>query len=156
MAIILFSLFNGFGVVFLLYVLVQFWKEAHRPMSHVRKTQLIELLTKRKPTVLVVTRLVSSEHQVESVPVSGGLIVEPVSISGGLQVEPAPLSRNAHGRHSAVSREARGAVIEDPTSCRDSSNGTGEVPTGRLSTRPADRINERNRGSLKFNAGHNF
>ena len=37
MAMKIFFLLNGMGVVFLLYVLANFWKEGHRPKSNARK-----------------------------------------------------------------------------------------------------------------------
>ena len=37
MAMTIFFLLNGMGVVFLLYVLANFWKEGHRPKSNARK-----------------------------------------------------------------------------------------------------------------------
>jgi len=60
MAVIVFTVLNGLGVIFLLYVLVQFWKEQHRPMKPVRGGQVIELSLKSKPTVLVVTHPIST------------------------------------------------------------------------------------------------
>jgi hypothetical protein len=131
MAVMVFTVLNGLGVIFLLYVLVQFWKEQHRTMKPVRRGQLIELSVKSKPTVVVVTRLVSGALPFGT----QGKQVEPAPVSGGLQVEPAPVSQNAYGRLSVVSREARGAVLQDATSYGDSSNGAGEAPIKRFSTR---------------------
>jgi hypothetical protein len=37
MAMTIFFLLNGMGVVFLLYVLANFWKEGHRPMNNAPK-----------------------------------------------------------------------------------------------------------------------
>jgi hypothetical protein len=37
MAMTIFFVLNGLGVIFLLYVLANFWKEGHRPKSNVRK-----------------------------------------------------------------------------------------------------------------------
>ncbi len=37
MAMTIFFVLNGLGVIFLLYVLANFWKEGHRPQSNVRK-----------------------------------------------------------------------------------------------------------------------
>ena len=36
----IFFVLNGMGVVFLLCVLANFWKEAHRPASNVRKNAM--------------------------------------------------------------------------------------------------------------------
>jgi hypothetical protein len=113
MAVMLFTVLNGLGVVFLLYVLIQFWKEGQQPMKQARRGQVIELSVKSKPTVLVVTH----------------------PVSGGLQVEPAPVSHSAHGGLSVVSRQARMAVLQDSTPHGDSVNGAGEVPMKRFSTR---------------------
>jgi hypothetical protein len=112
MAVMLFTALNGLGVVFLLYVLVQFWKEEHRPMKPARGGQVIELSVKSKPTVLVVTH----------------------PVSGGLQVEPAPVSHSAHGGLSVVSRLARIAVLRDTTPHGASVNGAEEAPRKRSST----------------------
>lgn len=106
-----FTVLNGFGVIFLLYVLVQFWKEQHRTMNPVRRGQLIELSVKSKPTVVVVTRLVSGELPFGTQGKQG----EPAPVYGGLQVEPAPLSQDALGRLSEVSRETRGTGLQDAT-----------------------------------------
>ena len=55
----LFTILNGLGVVFLVYVLVQFWKEGHRPVKPAAKDRAIEFPVKDRPTVLVVTHPVS-------------------------------------------------------------------------------------------------
>jgi len=55
----LFTLLNGLGVVFLLYVLVQFWKEGRRPMQPAARVKLIEFPAKDRPTVFVVTHPIS-------------------------------------------------------------------------------------------------
>ena len=60
MAVMVFTVLNGLAVIFLLYVLVQFWKEEHRPTKAVRRGQVIELSVKSKPTVLVVTHPIST------------------------------------------------------------------------------------------------
>ena len=60
MAVMVFTVLNGLAVIFLLYVLVQFWKEQHRPMKPGRGGQVIELSLKSKPTVLVVTHPIST------------------------------------------------------------------------------------------------
>jgi len=59
MAMTLFTILNGLGVVFLVYVLVQFWKEGHRPMKPAMRDRAIEFPVKDRPTVLVVTHPVS-------------------------------------------------------------------------------------------------
>jgi len=83
MAIILFTVLNGLGVVFLVYVLVQFWKEGQPPMKPAITDKTFEFPVKDRPTVLVVTHPISS----------------------GLQVESAPVSRSAHAGLSVVSRQ---------------------------------------------------
>jgi hypothetical protein len=55
MAIILFTVLNGLGVVFLVYVLVQFWKEGQPPMKPAITDKTFEFPVKDRPTVLVVT-----------------------------------------------------------------------------------------------------
>jgi hypothetical protein len=59
MAMALFTILNGLGVVFLVYVLVQFWKEGHRPAKPAARDRAIEFPVKDRPTVLVVTHPVS-------------------------------------------------------------------------------------------------
>jgi len=58
-AMMIFAVLNGLGVVFLVYVLVQFWKEGHRRMKPATSGRVIELSVKDGPTVLVVTHPVS-------------------------------------------------------------------------------------------------
>ena len=58
-AMMIFAVLNGLGVVFLVYVLVQFWKEGHRPIKPAMRDRLIEFPVKDSPTVLVVTHPVS-------------------------------------------------------------------------------------------------
>ena len=58
-AMMIFAVLNGLGVVFLVYVLVQFWKEGHRPIKPAMRDRLVEFPVKDNPTVLVVTRPVS-------------------------------------------------------------------------------------------------
>ena len=82
MAMMLFTGLNGLGVVFLVYVLVQFWKEGHRSMKPGTSDHLIKFSQEDRPTVIVVTR-----------PICGGLQVAdaPKRALRGRCVEPAPL-----------------------------------------------------------------
>jgi hypothetical protein len=59
MAVMLFTLLNGLAVVFLMYVLVQFWKEGHRSERPDARDRVIEFSVKDKPTVVVVTHPIS-------------------------------------------------------------------------------------------------
>jgi len=59
MAMMLFTLLNGLGVVFLMYALVQFWKEGHRSEQPDARERVIEFSVKDKPTVVVVTHPIS-------------------------------------------------------------------------------------------------
>jgi hypothetical protein len=59
MAMMLFTLLNGLGVVFLMYVLVQFWKEGHQSKQPAARDRVIEFSVKDKPTVVVVTHPIS-------------------------------------------------------------------------------------------------
>ena len=68
MAVMAFTVLNGLGIVFLLYVLVQFWKEQHRPLKPVERDRLVMFPVKERPTVLVVTHLISTSAR-------GGLCV---------------------------------------------------------------------------------
>lgn len=59
MAMTLFMEICGLGVIFLMYVLVQFWKEGHRSMRQSARSQVIEFAAKSKPTVVVVSHPIS-------------------------------------------------------------------------------------------------
>jgi hypothetical protein len=59
MAMMLFTVLNGLGVVFLVYVLIQFWKEGHRPLESALRHKVIESAEKDTPTVVVVTHPIS-------------------------------------------------------------------------------------------------
>jgi len=59
MAVLLFTVLNGVGVFFLVYVLIQFWKEGHQPMEQVARDRAIEFSLKSKPTAVVVTQPIS-------------------------------------------------------------------------------------------------
>src|SRR5258706_3763867 len=60
MRVMVFTVLNGLAVIFLLYVLVQFWKEQHRPMKPVERDKVVEFPVKGRPTVLVVTHPIST------------------------------------------------------------------------------------------------
>jgi hypothetical protein len=60
MAVLLFTVLNGLGVVFLLYVLVQFWKEERRPMKPAERNRVEAFPVKERHTVLVVTHPISN------------------------------------------------------------------------------------------------
>jgi hypothetical protein len=64
MAMILFTALSGLSVFFLLYVLLQFWKEGRRSARHSTRSQAVEFSPKSKPTVVVVTRPLT--HRVRS------------------------------------------------------------------------------------------
>jgi len=70
MAILIFTVLNGMGVAFLLYVLVNFWKEGHRPKKAIRQFE-IDFIRKDKPEVIVAAHPVSHSAQ-------GGLFVIPL------------------------------------------------------------------------------
>ena len=112
-AMMIFAVLNGLGVVFLVYVLVQFWKEGHRPIKPAMRDRLIEFPVKDGPTVLVVTH----------------------PFSGGLQVEPAPVSHCAHGGLSVVSSEVWRSGMQDRQLHRDSTDGADETILKRSSAR---------------------
>src|SRR5712692_9390208 len=106
-AILVFTVLNGLGVVFLLYVLVQFWKEGHGSKKPGTRDQVTEFSLKKKPTVIVVTRRTSGGLQVEPAPVSGGLHVPVRPGAFSVKVEPALASHSAHAGLSVVCRQAR-------------------------------------------------
>jgi len=66
MAIMLFTVINGLGVAFLMYVVVQFWKEEHRPLKPAVRYKVMEFPVRERPTVIVATRLVSGRLSVIS------------------------------------------------------------------------------------------
>ena len=114
MAMMLFTALNGLGVIFLVYVLVQFWKEGHRSKQPGARDRVIEFSVERKPTVVVVT------HPI---------------FWGGLQVEPAPVSHSAHGGLSVVSSRARLSSLQDGPIHRSAAGGADEMPVKRYSSR---------------------
>jgi hypothetical protein len=122
MAMMLFTLLNGMGVVFLVYVLVQFWKEGHRSEQPDARERLIEFSVKDKPTVVVVTH-----------PLSGGLHASREAFS--VKVEPAPVSLSAHGRLSVVSSRAPLSSLQDGPIHRSAAGGADEMPVKRYSSR---------------------
>jgi hypothetical protein len=147
MAMMLFTGLNGLGVVFLLYVLVQFWKEGHRSKNGGARQYAIEFSEENRPEVVVVTHRISGGLQVEPAPVShngqAGLSVVPMGAressvqgrqlhraSGGLQVADAPLARQssaASGKPALWRRRVEPAP--------DSADRTDETAMKRFSTR---------------------
>ena len=65
MAVLLFTGLNCLGVVFLVYVLVQFWKERHLPKNPAPRDKAMELSLQCKPTVTVVTHPISHSAHAE-------------------------------------------------------------------------------------------
>src|SRR5436305_413043 len=59
MAIMLFTALNGLGIVFLVYVFVQFWNEGRKSNNRLTTVQVIEFAVKDRPTVFVVMHPVS-------------------------------------------------------------------------------------------------
>jgi hypothetical protein len=94
---VLFTVLNGMGVVFLVYVLIQFWKEGHRSRNRSTRQYAIEFLEENRPEVIVVMR-----------PIPGGL---PFGTQGK-QVEPAPVSHSAQAGVSVVSMRARESSVQ--------------------------------------------
>ena len=81
MAMTIFFLLNGMGVVFLLYVLAKFWKEGHRPNNNARKYG--EGYGQRDwANVIVVTHPISHSAQ-------GGLSVNPFRLGDRYSNKPA-------------------------------------------------------------------
>jgi hypothetical protein len=113
MAMVIFTALNGLGVVFLLYVFVQFWKEGHWPKKAGTWRHAIEFPQKHKQKAVVVTH----------------------PISGGLQVEPASVSHSARAGLSVVPLQVRGRSLQGKEVHRDSADGTGETPIKRFPTR---------------------
>jgi hypothetical protein len=60
MAMLIFTGLSGLGVVFLLYVLVQFWKEGHRPRKPAMRDNVIDFSRENRPTIVVVTHAIAS------------------------------------------------------------------------------------------------
>jgi len=74
MAMTIFFVLNGLGVIFLLYVLANFWKEGHRPKNDARKYAM-EFGRRDWADVVVVTHPISHSAQ-------GGLSVIPFQARG--------------------------------------------------------------------------
>jgi hypothetical protein len=74
MALTIFMLLNGMAVVFMLYALVNFWKEGRRPMNATRQIAM-EYLRGDAPDVFVVTHPISHSA-------CGGLSVSSMQFSG--------------------------------------------------------------------------
>jgi hypothetical protein len=71
MAMIIFTVLSGLGVVFMLYVLVQFVKEGRRSKNPAGRKDEIESLYMDRPEVFIVTHPISHSAQ-------GGLCVIPM------------------------------------------------------------------------------
>jgi hypothetical protein len=71
MAMIIFTVLNGLGVVFMLYVLVQFVKEGRRSKNPAARQHEIDLSYMDRPEIMVVTHPISHSAQ-------GGLSVIPL------------------------------------------------------------------------------
>lgn len=74
MALTIFLVLNGLGIVFLLYVLANFWKEGHRQMDGDRK-DVMEFRGGNWAGVAVVTHPISTSAQ-------GGISVIPFEARG--------------------------------------------------------------------------
>jgi hypothetical protein len=74
MSTTIFLVLNGLGVVFLLYVLTNFWKEGHRPMSEERR-DVMEFRGRNWSDIVVVTHPISLSAQ-------GGVSVIPFQARG--------------------------------------------------------------------------
>ena len=120
-AILIFTGLNALGVVFLLYVLVQFWKEGCRSTKPGTGDRAIKFSLKNRPTVIVVTH-----------PISGELHVLPEALS--VKVEPAPVSRSAHAGLSVVSGQARMGGPQDRQHRRESADGAANRSLKSFST----------------------
>jgi hypothetical protein len=72
MAIIIFTVLNGLGVTFMLYVLLQFWKEGRRAKNTVRPRYGIDRSYTDRPEVFIVTHPISQCAQ-------GGLSLIPMT-----------------------------------------------------------------------------
>jgi len=80
MAVKVFLLLNGMGVVFLVYVLANFWREGRRPASGTQSPAK-ELESREKIEVVVVTLPISQGAQ-------GGLSVIPLQARGSFGARP--------------------------------------------------------------------
>jgi hypothetical protein len=61
----IFLLLNGMGVIFLLYVLLQFWKEGRRSKHAVPPRRAIEVPYKDRTKIVIVTRPISNGAQAD-------------------------------------------------------------------------------------------
>ncbi|MGA7793458.1 MAG: hypothetical protein WCA19_10495 [Candidatus Acidiferrales bacterium] len=92
MAMTIFFVLNGLGVIFLLYVLANFWKEGHRPQSDARK-HAMEFGRLDWADVFVMTHPISHSAQ-------GGVSVIPFQTRTQYSNEP------ARGAASSVTQQA--------------------------------------------------
>jgi hypothetical protein len=139
MAMLLFTGLNGLAVVFFVYVLVQFWEEEHRSKKLGARGKVIEFSTKNKPTVVVVTQLISGGLQVADAPSASAEAlrhsgrrrkpapwrrrVELAPVSDGLPAVSARVSQSAHAGFSVISRQTRTSSLQERELRRDSANG---------------------------------
>ena len=73
MAMKIFLLLNGVGVLFLVYVSIQFWKEEHRTKYEVARCRAIEVPYQDRTKVVLVTRPISHGVQLgrSVIPIQG-------------------------------------------------------------------------------------
>jgi hypothetical protein len=140
MAMTLFNILNGLGVVFLVYVLVQFWKEGHRPMEPATSDRVIEFSVKERPTVVIVTRPISGGLQVADAPSASAEALQHSArrrkpALWRRRVEPTPVSHSARPDISMVSGQARMSGPRETQVLRVSEDGVDEAPLKRHSSR---------------------
>lgn len=96
MAMTIFLVLNGMGIVFLLYVLANFWKEGHRPRNNARK-YAAEFGRRDWAAVLVVTHPIShgAQGSLSVVPfrVRGRFSDKPISRASSDETSEAPVGR---------------------------------------------------------------
>jgi hypothetical protein len=122
MAMVIFTVVSGLGVVFLLYVLVQFWKEGHRTNRPAARDSAIEFERENRPTVVVVTHGISDRLHAS---------LEAPSI----KAEPAPVSRSAHAGLPVASWPKQEYALKDKQVHSDLADVAKEMRMNRHSTR---------------------
>ena len=107
MAMIVFSVLSGLGVVFMVYVLVQFVKEGRRTKNPAGRQNEIELSYMDRPEVFIVTHPISHSAQ-------GGLSVIPMQ----------PRKRSLQGKR--VHRDSAHGITEISLTRQERKNAGGE------------------------------
>ena len=112
MAMLLFTGLNGLGVFFLLYVLVQFWKEGQRSRMPNERDRMTDLSWENRPNVLLVKRSIDRPR-----------------------VEPARALHSGNRGPSLVSRRSQMSDLQDRDLHQDNAAKAGVTSFNRVPER---------------------